>query len=124
MLPFLVGLIEFLLIDLMGPENIGRWFVVLAIIFIAMYVGNHKTMRRARADPANKEFFTSVAPATSRDFLPQIFRVSVIALSGAWLWQSGYMGWFAMLALLASVVLLGYETLNAARFWNRSMGLK
>lgn len=123
-LPFFVGLIEFLMIDLMGPENIGRWFIVLAIIFTAMSVGNHRTMRRARSDPANKEFFASVAPATSRDFLPQVIRVSAMALTGAWLWQSGNNGWFAMIALLASVVWLGYETLNAARFWNRSLSLK
>ena len=121
-LPFLVGLIEFLLIDLMGPENVGRWFVVLAVIFAAMSFGNHKTMRRARADSANKEFFASVAPATSRDFLPQIIRVSAIALPGAWLWQSGNTGLFAMTALLACVLLLGYETYNAAKFWDLSMG--
>jgi hypothetical protein len=122
-LPFFVGLIEFLMIDLMGPEQVGRWFVVLAIIFAAMAYGNHRTMRRARADLANEEFFATVAPATLRDFLPQAMRISAMALVGAWLWQSGIDGWFAMIALLASVVMLGYETLNAARFWDRSLGL-
>jgi len=123
-LPFFVGLIEFLMIDLMGPEHIGRWFTVLAIIFIAMAYGNHRTMRRARRDPANKEFFATVAPATPRDFLPQVIRISAVALAGALLWQSENHGWFAMIALLASVIMLGYETFNAAKFWDRSLGLK
>jgi hypothetical protein len=122
-LPFFVGLIEFLMIDLMGPENIGRWFIVLAVIFVAMAFGNHRTMRRARMDPANKEFFDSVSPATTRDFLPQAIRISIMALAGAWLWRAGNHGWFAMIALLASVMMLGYETFNAARFWNRSLGI-
>jgi len=123
-LPFFVGLIEFLMIDLMGPENIGRWFVVLAIIFTAMALGNHRTMRRARGDPANKEFFETVTPATLRDFLPQVTRIFAMTLIGTWLWQSDNHGWFAMFALLASVLMLSYETFNAAKFWNRSLGIK
>ena len=123
-LPFFVGLIEFLMIDMMGPENGGRWFVVLTVIFVAMAYGNHRTMRRARRDPANKEFFDAVAPATSRDFLPQVIRIVAMALAGAWLWQSGIHGWFAMIALLASVIMLAYETYNAAKFWDRSLGLE
>lgn len=123
-LPFFVGLIEFLMIDLMGPENIGRWFVVLAIIFAAMALGNHRTMRRARGDPANKEFFETVTPATLRDFLPQAIRIFAMTLIGTWLWQSDNHGWFAMFALLASVLMLSYETFNAAKFWNRTLGIK
>lgn len=123
-LPFFVGLIEFLMIDLMGPENIGRWFVVLAIIFAAMSLGNHRTMRRARGDPANKEFFETVTPATLSDFLPQAIRIFAMTLIGTWLWQSDNHGWFAMFALLASVLMLSYETFNAAKFWNRTLGIK
>ncbi len=123
-LPFFVGLIEFLMIDLMGPENIGRWFVVLAIIFAAMVLGNHRTMRRARGDPANKEFFETVTPATLSDFLPQAIRIFAMTLIGTWLWQSDNHGWFAMFALLASVLMLSYETFNAAKFWNRTLGIK
>ncbi len=123
-LPFFVGLIEFLMIDLMGPENIGRWFVVLAIIFAAMELGNHRTMRRARGDPANKEFFETVTPASLSDFLPQAIRIFAMTLIGTWLWQSDNHGWFAMSALLASVLMLSYETFNAAKFWNRTLGIK
>lgn len=123
-LPFFVGLIEFLMIDLMGPENIGRWFVVLAIIFAAMALGNHRTMRRARGDPANKEFFETVTPATLSDFLPQAIRIFAMTLIGTWLWQSDNHGWFAMFALLASVLMLSYETFNAAKFWNQTLGIK
>jgi len=123
-LPFFVGLIEFLMIDLLGPENIGRWFIVLAIIFVSMAVGNHRTMRRARSDPANKEFFDSVAPATLRDFVPQIIVVTALAVVGAWLWRCGNQGGFAFAALLFAVVWLAYETLKAAWFWDRSLGLK
>jgi hypothetical protein len=123
MLPFFVGLTEFLMIDLMGPENIGRWFLVLAVIFAAMIVGNHRTMARARRDPANQEFFATVAPATRRDFLPHSIGVMALVIVGAGLWSSGNQGWLALFAFLGSVLMLAGQTYNAAAFWNRSMGV-
>jgi len=40
------------------------------------------------------------------------------------LWNNGIEGWFAFIALLGSVLMLGKETVNATLFWNRSMGIK
>ena len=47
-LPFFVGLIQFLMIDMMGPEKLGRWMIVLAIVFATMIVASHKLFQRAR----------------------------------------------------------------------------
>lgn len=123
-LPFFVGLVEFLLIDLMGPENLGRWFIVLAVIFTAMTIGNHRTMRRARDDPENQEFFDNVSPASLSDFLPHMIAIFALLFAGVALWQSGIDSWFAIIALLGSAFMLARETLVTAAFWNRSMGVK
>jgi len=121
-LPFFVGLIEFLMIDMMGPDKLGQWMIVLALVFATMIVASHTVFRRARRDPANRAWFERFSPATLRDFLPQGMVVAALILIGAWLWQSGNAGWPALCALLITHVILGYETYNAAKFWNQSMG--
>jgi len=120
-LPFFVGLIQFLMIDMMGPENLGRWMIVLAIVFATMIVASHRVFRRARQDPANRSWFDRFSPATLRDFVPHLVVIATLVLLGAWLWQSGSTGWTAMCAILITHVVLGYEIFNAAKFWNQSM---
>jgi len=121
-LPFFVGLIEFLMIDMMGPNNLGQWTIVLAVVFATMVIVSHKVHRRARRDPANRGWFEQYSPATLRDFLPQIVVITAIVLLGVWLSRSGNYGWPALCALIATHAILGYETYRAAKFWNQSMG--
>jgi hypothetical protein len=121
-LPFFVGLIEFLMIDIMGADTLGRWMIVLAVVFATMIIVAHKVFRRARRDPANRGWFEQYSPATLRDFVPQMVVVAALVLFGGWLWQSGNYGWPALCALLAAHAILGFETYRAAKFWNQSMG--
>jgi hypothetical protein len=120
-LPFFVGLIEFLMIDLMGPENLGGWMIVLAVVFATMIVVSHKVMRRARLDSANRGWFEQYSPAALRDFWPQIVVISAMVLFGGWLWRSGNYGWPALCALIATHAFLGYEAYRTTQFWNQSM---
>ena len=120
-LPFFVGLIEFLMIDMMGPDKLGRWMIVMAVVFATMIIVSHKIFRRARRDPANRRWFEQYSPATLRDFLPQSIVITVMVLFGGWLWRSGNFGWPALCALIATHAILGYETYRAAKFWNQSM---
>ncbi len=120
-LPFFVGLIEFLMIDMMGPDKLGRWMIVLAVVLATMVVVSHKVMRRARRDPANRGWFEQHSPATLRDFFPHIVVITATVLFGGWLWRSGNYGWPALCALIATHAVLAYETYRAAQFWNQSM---
>ena len=120
-LPFFVGLIQFLMIDMMGPQKLGRWMIVLAIVFATMIVASHRVFRRARQDPANRGWFDRFSPATVRDFVPHVVVIATLVLLGTWLWRSGSTGWPALCALLAAILVLGYEIFNAAKFWNQSM---
>ena len=63
-IPFGIGLLEFALIDLMGPDSLAPWLYALAVIFAASTWASHTIFRRARRDPANREFFASLPPAT------------------------------------------------------------
>ncbi len=121
--PFFIGLIQFLMIEIMGAEKLAYWLVVLALIYATTDFINHKAMKRARIDPANREFFDRFLPATLRDFAPQITVVIALLLASSWIWFSGHQGWFAICTLIGSFIGLGYETHRAARYWNISMGI-
>ena len=120
--PFFIGLIQFLMIEIMGPEKIALWIIVLALIYGTTDFINHRAMKRARTDPANHEFFDRYLPATLRDFAPQITIVTALIMAGAWIGFSGHHGWFTICTLVGSLIGLGYETHKVARYWNVSMG--
>jgi hypothetical protein len=121
--PFFIGLIQFLMIEIMGAEKLAYWLIVLALIYATTDFINHRAMKRARIDPANREFFDRFLPATLRDFAPQITVVIALLLASTWIWFSEHQGWFAICTLVVSFIGLGYETHKAARYWNVSMGI-
>jgi hypothetical protein len=119
--PFGIGILEFTLVDLMGPDSLGLWFYAMALIFAVSTWANQRFFRRARRDPANREFFQSVPPATIRDFAPSIAAVAVIGLLGVVLHVSGSRGWLALGSLLVTIAALGYPIHQTRRYWKRSM---
>ncbi len=119
--PFLIGILEFMLIETLGPDAIGLWLVYLALVFGMMIWVAHANMRRARKDPDNEAFFSGYQPAKLRDFYPQIAIVSALVLVGVYFRISGDQGWLAMLALLATNCLLGWQFYATAVFWQLSV---
>ncbi len=119
--PFLIGLVEFMLIETLGPDQIGLWFMLMALIFGMMTWVAHTNMRQARQDTDNEAFFSGFEPALLRDFYPQIAIVCAIALAGIYLLISGDRGLLALLALLATNIILGWQFYTAALFWKGNM---
>ena len=119
--PFAVGILEFTLIDLMGPDSLSLWFYAMALIFAVSILTSHTLYRRARRDPANREFFESVQPATLRDFAPAIGAVAGIALLGLVLHFSGGPRWLALGSLLVAIAALANQIRMTHRFWQRSI---
>lgn len=120
--PFVVGLIQFFMIDIMGDKYFALWALVLGITFGAMVAINHNAMKRARRDDANIEFFRRFSPATIKDFVPQIVLVStMLFLSVSLAVTSGNTG-LKIFTLALIFVVVGIEANNARRYWNESMG--
>ena len=119
--PFLIGLIEFVLIETLGPEEIGVWFMFMALMFGMMIWVAHAHMRRARLDIENEAFFSSYKPAKFRDFYPQMTIVCALLLGGVYLLVSGNQGLLAMFALLAVNSMLGWQFYTAALFWKTTV---
>lgn len=121
--PFLVGVIQFIMIDNLGPEDLGRWLLALATIFGLMTWVSQLDQKRARRDPDNSEYFESVTPATLKNFVPALVTVSMLAVSAVIVWQQGDAGWFARVAVMFALIALLYQTYLTDMFWKRSMML-
>lgn len=120
-LPFLIGLTEFLLIATLGADKIGLWLLLMALIFVLMNWVAHSTMRRARQDGDNDAYFNKLQPAQLHDFYPAFAIVCGLTIAGVYLLLSGDRGILAMLALLATNGVLGWQFYQAALFWNLSI---
>lgn len=120
-LPFVIGILEFVMVDSLDPAELGRWFLILALIFAIMTAVGHATMRRARRDPDNEEFFRTVEPATWRDFYAPMVTVGGFLVAGMYFWASDRRGWDAVVALLVALAVLLNQLFASARYWRRSM---
>lgn len=107
--PFLVGLLEFAQISALGSTSLGLWFVILSALFAAVAWISQATMKRARLDSDNDDFFKNVRPAGWSDHLLSIIPVVVLLAIGAVLWLTNNQGWFALIALAFAAALLAYQ---------------
>jgi hypothetical protein len=120
-IPFAIGLLEFALIDLMGPENLGIWFLVLAIVFGLTIGAAHTAHRQARLDSENDYFFDNISPANWGDYAGSIVSIGLLAVFGAVLHVTGDRGVLAMAALLLAAFMLAYQLTGANRYWMHTL---
>jgi hypothetical protein len=120
-LPFVIGLLEFSLIELLGPETLGPWFYTMAVIFAVSVWTSQEIFKRARQDPENAEFFERLRPASLRDFVPSIASVGGLALIGVILHVSGTRGWFSLAAFVVAGGMLAYQIELTRRYWYLAM---
>ncbi len=121
--PFVVGILEFTLIGLMGPENLAAWFYLLALVFAVSAWASHTIFVRARQDPENREFFANVDPAGLEDFLYAGGSVLALVLAGGLVQLTGSRGGLAFAGLLIAGGLLVYQIELTRRYWNRSIAV-
>lgn len=119
--PFVIGILQFVLIATLGVATLGRWFVVLAILFAVTTAAVQMVLRRARLAGENEDWFANFSPATLRDYYPVIGVVALLAGIGVLLDVTDHRGWFAALALLVANAALGHQMYANHLFWKRSM---
>ena len=115
--PFVIGLLEFAMVDLVGPDTLGPWFLVLAMVFGVSIGASHLVMRRARRDPANNYFFSQVGRASWRDYRISALVVLALALFGLGLWSGALPAFVSLVALLFALLALSYQLLVVHRYW-------
>lgn len=119
--PFAIGILEFMLIDTLGADNIDHWFLLMAGIFTMMHWVAHKTMVKARQEKENALFFEGRAPAELKDFYPQIGSVSLMAGIGILLMIFPEFSILSTLGLIGVSALLLYQYYSSERFWKMSI---
>ena len=124
LVPFFIGLLEFGLIDLTHPDLVGPWLMLLAAVFLVAIFTSHTINRRARSDPDNNYFFSQYNPTGWRDYRESAATVLSMGLFGTLLWLNPGVYWLAILALLVAIAALGYQYLQARRFWLHSVGME
>lgn len=120
--PFVIGLLQFMMIELLGPGGVGWWLLLLAAIFGIMNWVSHGTMRRARVDGDNEEFFRNVPPATFRDFYPAATTVAALALCGLYLALVPDNLLVSALAMAGTALLMLWQIYTVDYFWKRTIG--
>jgi hypothetical protein len=118
--PFLVGILEFVQIGVMGLTSIGPWFMILGVLFAAMAWIIQTTMMRARLDQDNADFFKHVGPATMKDHLISMVPALVLLVIGILIWLLNDHGWFSMMTMVLAVILLANQIRMNHIFTQRS----
>lgn len=122
-IPFVIGIQEFLMIDLISESFNVLWLYVLASLFI---VGNwvaHTTFKRARLEPENKGFFRNRKAASLKDFRGAITIIALLVVFGMLITVLENSDWVALLAMLIANGALIYQMLNSNRLWNDIMAV-
>ena len=121
--PFFIGIQEFMLVTLIGEEFSTLWLYVLGSIFVSGNWVSHSSFRRARQDPENDDFFGRLKPATLRDFWPAISIVSGLVVFGIAIGVTQNETWLPLLALFFANGVLIFQTFSFRRLWRSIMGL-
>ena len=120
-LPFWVGLIQFLLIELMGVKDFPIWLLLTAILFATLHWIGQTTMLKARRDPENASFFDRTSPATWRDFLSVYLITFGMLLGGGLAWAMGFSLTAKVGVMIAVIVVLFAELRQMEIWWTRSV---
>ena len=116
-LPFFLGLQEFVLISFIGPSFSALWLYVLATMFLfANYIA-HLTFRRARSEPENAAFFRSRSPATWRDFIVPFAIIASFILFGVLHTALGSPNWLALISIVFANLALVMQMYGSRNLW-------
>ena len=121
-MPFAIGLLEFALIDMIGPATIGPWVVGVGLLFGLGITATRLALRKARRDRVNAWWFSRFTPAGWRDYLGEGAVTLVLIGLGALLWIQGGGNWLALGSLLFGIAALAYQLLMTHRYWLPTLG--
>ena len=120
-LPFWVGLLQFLLVELMGVKDFPIWLLLTAILFATLHWIGQTTMLKARRDPENASFFDQTSPATWRDFLSVYLITFGMLLGGGLAWALGFSLTAKVGVMIAIIVVLFAQLRQMEIWWTRSV---
>jgi hypothetical protein len=121
LLPFLIGILEFTMIDLTGSAHLPLWFATLATVYAIAAWDAQNVMARARRDGDNEEFFKHLRPATMRDLGGPVLAVGGLMLFGIAIYLTDENVWLTLAGLLFATGMLALQIAMGRYYWKRSM---
>ncbi len=121
LVPFGIGLIEFMLVDLQGPEQVGQWLLCVAVAFAVVIGESHMIFRQARRDPMNRQFFAGVEPAKPSDYYGQAIVIGVMAALGLAVMWTGSQRWLALVSLVFVIAAFLRQFAATHYYWKISI---
>jgi hypothetical protein len=118
--PFVLGALQFALVELMAPEHLPWWFAVLALIFALAMATNwaaYAAAARLDADVVRGE------AQTLGSYLPSLAIIAALAACSALVAWTGPASPVAAAAMLAANVGILAQLLVLRRYWNRDLHL-
>lgn len=115
--PFIIGLLEFAMIDLMGPDTVGPWFLILGLLFALITTTTRLMLRKARRDGHNSWFFSRIEPYNRTDYLIDAALVGCLVLLGVLLIVLDAGPWLAMGSLAIGLAAMVLQIIITHRFW-------
>jgi hypothetical protein len=123
-IPFLIGILEFILIDLTGPTNRGLWFLTLASVYVVASWDAQNVFGRARLDPDNIEFFSRFTPTNWFDRFESTFVIGGLIGFGLYCQFVGDPPGIVLAGLTFACAMLLYRMEVSRRYWERSMAIE
>ncbi len=121
--PFCVGIVQFSMIDRLGPEYVSQWLFLLAVLFAVMNWVSQNDMVRARLEVENSEFFEKRGRATLKDVLPVMLIVTSLCLMSFLVWMTGSNPWVTGIASFIAMFVIVVQMVIADGFWKWSLSL-
>ena len=123
-LPFVIGIQQFMMISTISPTFNVMWLYVLASIFL---VGNgvaHITYKRARADTNNDFFFKCRDPATFKNFAGPFLIISMLVGLGMLSTVLDDPNWLVLTAIVFANGALAMQIILSRALWAAIMNLE
>jgi len=123
-LPFVIGILEFLMINLIGSQFNPLWLYVLASLFVITNWVVHSSLRKARIEGKNESFFRDRDRATLKDFAGAIAIVLVCVIFGMLTTVFREQLWVALIAVVTMNIALVLQMYTSGRFWQAMMAVE
>ena len=123
-MPFAVGLVQFSIIQMLTVQLVGPWMVLVAVLILTINWIAHSTMRKARLDGDNGDFFAGTTTASWRDFQLAIGSIALLLAYGIYEWVFAPFNAATLSILLITLGILIVQFRLMAVWWSRSVGTK
>lgn len=120
-IPFFIGIAEFVLAESLAPAQLALWFFMLAGVFAFSTWTSISVFTAARRDPENDELFAAFEKYTNRDWTMTAAFVGSLVLSGLAVSVFGPTGGVALFCVLLALLVIAAQTAIVVGYWHRSL---